>query len=221
MEKMGKEQTQIVDDLYKYIPDTSPLKPIVGNAYALILLATLVLTAINNIKISKAAVKNIAAKLDFSDLKRKKEIRQVLEDIRAICNADRVVLGYFHNGSNVGAYKLQYLTVPDIFEVVSDRAKKINGFIKNIEIGKALPDLTAYLPAGTFSTIYKRGLDNADCRAYMDRIGIEIKVGTLLRCEKAVLEIHFMGTEVPVYNQEHLESKINTLNFMANKIFGK
>lgn len=213
----NKEITELKDTIIEKLPQNSPFKTWVEDIYGIFLVFTLIISILNKIQLDKVSKINVIASFNRNNLKKQKEIQYILNDILILTDADRVVLGYFHNGKKAGRIDFLKISVPKFFEVTNNRTKPISKKLKNIDIDLIGEDLAIAKP-GQLVFVEKSKIEDVDCKGYLESIGIEKKVTYMLPSKKALLEIHFMSEGEINLNTKLLKERLTLLNFKVKKI---
>lgn len=146
-----------------------------------------------------------------------KVVKEALDEIRVIAQADRVVVGDFHNGGSVTA-PFAKMKMSIVVESTSPRAKPITGLYQNVPLVRIYEDLVG-IEEYEFKTIKKSERENLNCCAYMESIGIENSLTRLLKDREGIMQIQYMDSDLPEnLDYDRMEDSFRKFDFMLHRI---
>jgi hypothetical protein len=149
--------------------------------------------------------KQIAAWIE-ADADRDVLISGLLNQIMAYTEADRVLVGLYHDG-DVFINNTHYLKLSVVFEVTGSGVSRVSRAIRNIPLTCMLSDLQSIRSAAGFFAISTKDI-GGDCAKYLESIGVNGKLDHMIMWKKkeiGILSLHFVKTTLT-------EAKIKSVN---------
>jgi hypothetical protein len=210
-------EIELIKDVIKIYEETGSVNLV--NILILIIASIVVIqNHISKIRLLKTTTGNIIAYINKDSVKQKKKIEQILIELRALTDADRVVVGLFHNGTSVGSFHFTKLSLA--YESLKTGITSLRKRYKDIDVTGIEDELLTYQSDKfTRNAISDVNVDNG-CKQYLNSIGLEAVYTRLIPVngEKnnyyGVIQIQFASE----HNDEISEDRLKEIEKTYNRL---
>ena len=145
-------------------------------------LSVLLVAIASYIKLIQLPIKNVISYISLLDIKTKNKVENILSQMLAIANCNRVCVGIFHDGVNIGTIHFTKMSV--IYEVTSANVAPIKYTVKNVDIDKLESEILL-TNKDTFTSI-TLSTAPALCKDYMNSVGIKKTLSRRLESDSGI-----------------------------------
>lgn len=208
-------EVELIKDTIKIYNETGTISPI--NVLLLLLAGVVVIqNRISEIRLLQTTTGNVIAYINKDSVQQKKKIEQILLELRALTDADRVVVGLFHNGTSVGSFHFTKLSL--VYESLKTGITSLRKRYKDIDVTGIEGELLTYQSDKfTRNAVSDINVDNG-CKQYLNSIGLEsvytrlIPVNGEKNSYYGVTQIQFASEHNDEISQDRLKEIEKTYN---------
>jgi hypothetical protein len=144
----------------------------------LIAFSSLTVSGLNHLRLLKTPVRDVITYLNLNHIKETREIENILQEMLAVSQCHRVLIGLFHNGTSVGTHHFNKMSV--FYEVVAPSISPLRDKTQNVLLYK-LYDEIENNTGDTFSKYSREDKDlKPRCIMHLDNIGVKESLKRLL-----------------------------------------
>lgn len=214
-ESNSNVEVELIKDTINIYNKTGTISPV--NLLLLLLAGVVVIqNHISKIRLLQTTTGNVIAYINKDSVQQKKKIEQILLELRALTDADRVVVGLFHNGTSIGSFHFTKLSIG--YESLKTGISSLRKHCKDVDLTGVEDELLSYNSESFIRNSISDIDVNVNYKKYLNSVGLEAVYSRLVAVNNkdnnyyAVVQIQFASEHNDEISEDRLKEVEKTYN---------